>query len=328
MPVCLPEPSAAAVTPKGWRNWVRRPWWPWAQKTLATLFFIVVAFLLLRLAQTVSWAEVGQAMRALPVERICTAAALALASHGVYGTFDWVGRHCSAHGLGRAATLRVAMTSYPFTLNLGTLIGGLGVRYRLYSRRGLELSTIGQVVALSIVTNWVGYLLLASVLPWIWVPPSIGSWSGTQWKIAGAGLGILPLSYVVLCYVRPGCSISIRGRAFALPGGKVALWQIAVSACNWMLMGAVVWILLQGQASYAASLATVMLGAVAGLVLRVPAGLGVLETVAVTLLAGPNLTAGQVLAAILAYRALYYFGPLVPAALSLAMDERVGAGRA
>ena len=62
------------------------------------------------------------------------AGALALASHRLYGTFDLVARHCCGHHLRRSTTLGIAMTSYAFTLNLGSLVGGVGVRYRLYAR--------------------------------------------------------------------------------------------------------------------------------------------------------------------------------------------------
>ena len=86
-------------------------------------------------------------------------------------------------------------------------------------------------------------------------------------------------------------------------------------------MGAALWTVLQHQVPYPAALATVLLGAVAGLVLRVPAGLGVLEAVGVALLATDALRQEQVLAALLAYRALYYFGPLVLAAVAFGVAE-------
>jgi uncharacterized membrane protein YbhN (UPF0104 family) len=60
---------------------------------------------------------------------------------------------------------------------------------------------------------------------------------------------------------------------------------------------------------------------VAGLVLRVPAGLGVLEAVGVALLAGEKLGQDEVLAALLAYRALYYFVPLALAAVAFGVAE-------
>ena len=317
----LSAPTARAA--QGWRGMAQRPWWPWLTHGVAAAFFAGVAWLIVRQARTVDWPAVWQALQALPASVLAVAGVLALLSHATYGTFDWLGRHVSGHRLGRAATLSVAMTSYPFTLNLGSLIGGVGVRYRLYARRGLGPGTIGQVVGTSILTNWLGYLLLVAVLPWAWQPPSVAGWAAEPWvwRLGGALLGCLPLAYAVLCALRAGRALTWRGHKFPLPRWPVALWQVAVSACNWMLMGAALWTVLQGQVPYPAALATVLLGAVAGLVLRVPAGLGVLEAVGVALLVSPTLGTAQVLAALLAYRALYYFGPLVLAALALGAAE-------
>ena len=307
----------------GWRNWPQQAWWPWATRGVAAAFFAVVAWLIFQHARTVDWPAVLQALRDLPATALVMAGGLALLSHFTYGTFDWVGRYCSGHQLTRPTTLGIAMTSYPFTLNLGSLVGGVGVRYRLYARRGIDPGTIGQVVGTSIVTNWVGYLLLAGVLAWLWQPPAVAGWAveAWQWRLGGTVLGFLPLAYVGLCALRSGRALSLRGHEFPLPHWHVALWQVGVSAANWMLMGAALWTVLQGQVSYPAALATVLLGAVAGLVLRVPAGLGVLEAVGVALLATKALGQEEVLAALLAYRALYYFGPLVLAAVALGVAE-------
>ena len=314
------------AAPTGWRGITQRPWWPWLTRGLALAFFAVVAWLIVRQARTVDWPAVWQALQALPVSVLAVAGALALASHCTYGTFDLIGRHCTGHGLSRSTTLGIAMTSYPFTLNLGSLIGGVGVRYRLYERRGVGPGTIGQVVGTSIVTNWVGYLLLLALLPWLWVAPAVAGWAVEPWQLrtGGALVGCLPIAYVALCALRAGRALTLRGHEFPLPHWPVALWQVVVSATNWMLMGAALWTVLQGQVSYPAALATVQLGAVAGLILRVPAGLGVLEAVGVALLAtgaAGALGQDQVLAALLAYRALYYFLPLVLAAVAFGVAE-------
>ncbi len=300
-----------------------RAWWPWLTRGLAGAFFLVVAGLIVHQARSVDWPAVWQAVLALPARVLWAGSALALLSHFTYGSFEWIGRHLTQHRLSRGATLGIAMTSYAFTLNLGSLIGGVGVRYRLYSRRGIDPGTIGQVVATSILTNWVGYLLLAALVPWFWIPPAVFGWTATaaQWRIGGALLALVPLAYFCLCFLRGGRPLEMRGHAYPLPRWPLALWQLAVSVANWMLMGAALWAVLQGQVAYPAALATVMLGAVAGLVLRVPAGLGVLESVGVALLATEALSKTDVLAALLAYRALYYFLPLVLAALALATQE-------
>lgn len=308
---------------RGWRGLAQRPWWPWVSRGFAAAFFLLVAWLLFRQARAVEWPEVLRALRALPPGALAVAGALALLSHCAYGTFDLIGRHCTGHRLCRGTTLGIAMTSYAFTLNLGSLIGGVGVRYRLYARRKVDTGTIGQVVATSVLTNWVGYLLLAAVLPWVWQPPPLAGWTTAlwHWQAGGAALGAVALAYIGLCAVRSGRALTLRGHAFPLPRWPVALWQVAVSAANWMLMGAALWTVLQGQVSYPAALATVQLGAVAGLVLRVPAGLGVLEAVGVALLAGGTLGQDKVLAALLAYRALYYLVPLVLASVALGLAE-------
>jgi uncharacterized membrane protein YbhN (UPF0104 family) len=71
---------------------------------------------------------------------------------------------------------------------------------------------------------------------------------------------------------------------------------------------------------------------VAGVVTHIPAGLGVLEAVFLSLLGGAH-PVNELLAALLAYRAVYYLGPLVIAgvaylALELAARRRLGNARA
>ncbi len=317
------QDGSRSKQPTGLAKLRERPWWPWLTRSLAGAFFLLVAGLIVYQARSVDWPAVWQAVQALPARVLWVGAAVALLSHVTYGSFEWIGRHLTQHPLGRAATLGIAMTSYAFTLNLGSVVGGVGVRYRLYSRRGIDPGTIGQVVATSILTNWVGYLMLAALVPWLWVPPAVFGWSATamQWRLGCALLALAPLAYLALCALRAGRALELRGHSYPLPRWPLALWQVAIGAVNWLLMGAALWVVLQGQVPYPAALATVLLGAVAGLVLRVPAGLGVLESVGVALLATDALARTEVLAALLAYRALYYFVPLALAALALGASE-------
>ena len=69
-------------------------------------------------------------------------------------------------------------------------------------------------------------------------------------------------------------------------------------------------LLLRVAASLLFFLGVLLTGALAGAVTHIPAGLGVLEAVFIALLA-PPMSRGEVLAALLAYRALYYLAPLL-----------------
>ena len=142
MPASSTLSAAGTVAPTGLRGITRQPWWPWVARAAVTVFLLVVVWLLVRQARTVDWPRVLDALRALPASALWVAGALAFTSHLAYGSFDLIGRRCTGHGLPRATTLGIAMASYAFTLNLGSLVGGVGVRYRLYERRGVDAGTI------------------------------------------------------------------------------------------------------------------------------------------------------------------------------------------
>ncbi len=70
-----------------------------------------------------------------------------------------------------------------------------------------------------------------------------------------------------------------------------------------------------------------MISCVAGVVAHIPAGLGVLETVFLGLLQG-QIPQGSLVAALLAYRTLYYLIPLVLAVITyLVLEKRAKAMR-
>ncbi|RYF24887.1 MAG: UPF0104 family protein [Comamonadaceae bacterium] len=315
------EPAAPAQ-PSAWRRLSRQRWWPWLATVLSAAFVLFVALLLFRQARQVDWSAVWTAFLALPRSVLLTAGAFAWGSHLLYSTFDLFGRHYTRHGLSVARTVGITLIAYPFTLNLGSIIGGVAARYRLYSRQGLTVGQIGQIVGLSIITNWLGYFVLAGAVFWAWTPQLPPGWemSGHQLRWIGSALAAVTALYLGLCAWRGGQPLQVRGRTFALPHWSAGLLQVAVSTANWMIMGAAVWVLTQQQAPYAAALATVLLGAIAGLISRIPAGLGVLEAVGTAVLSA-YMPATQALAAILAYRTLYFFAPLAVAALAFGATE-------
>lgn len=294
----------------------------WLGGALMAGVALLVVWLLVHQALEVDWPAVWRALRELPPRALALAALLAWSSHLVYGCFDLFGRHAVQHTLSVPRTVAITLIAYPFTLNLGSLIGGVSVRYRLYSRQGLSVGQIAQVVLLSIATNWVGYFVLAGVVFWVWAPPLPPSWAiGTQ-QLRWLGLVLASTSalYLGLCALRGGRALRLRGHRLPLPGWRGALLQLLLSCANWSLMGGAMWALAQGRVPYAAALATILLGAVAGLLSRIPAGLGVLEAVGTAVLAA-HLPVSAALAVVLAFRALYYLAPLVPAALALLATE-------
>lgn len=294
----------------------RHPWWSRIKHALVLAFFALVAVLLVRYAHGVDWGEVRASLLGLPREVLLAAAALAACSHALYSCFDLVGKRYTGHTLPARRVMQVNFISYAFNLNLGSLVGGFAFRYRLYGRLGLKYGTVTRILTLAMLTNWLGYLVLAGLvfafapLP---LPP--------HWKLDSEGLRLLGLAllavavtYLVLCAFSHRRSWTLRGHELILPPPRMALLQLAMSCANWMLMAGTIYVLLQAKVAYTAVLSVLLVAAVAGVITHVPAGLGVLEAVFVALLSH-EASEGRLLGALLGYRALYYIAPLAVAAL-------------
>lgn len=314
--ITVPDRSRGGIT--------SRPWWPGLKRVLTCAFFALVAWLIVKHARQIEWSDVFVAMQRYTTPTLLAAAALALASHAVYGSYDVLGRHYAGHDLRIRQVIGVTFVSYAFNLNFGSLVGGFAFRYRLYSRLGLDTAVITRVLALSLTTNWLGYLALGGTLfllrP-LELPPDwkLGS-GGLRWL--GASMLATSLAYLALCAFARRRSFNLRGHDFTLPGARLALLQLALSMLNWALIGGVVFMLLQRQIDYPTVLAVLLVAAVAGVIAHVPAGLGVLEAVFVALLSH-RVPTTELLAALLTYRAIYYLAPLAVAVpLYLTMEAR------
>ncbi|AMM26720.1 hypothetical protein AX767_10455 [Variovorax sp. PAMC 28711] len=300
----------------------RKPWFPWARRIVVLGFLVFVVVLLTLQARSIEWAEVFDAMRAYPVRTLLIGAAFAALSHLVYSTFDLIGRHYTGHTLPAPTVMAITFVSYAFNLNLGTLVGAVGMRVRLYSRLGLEPAVIARVVGTSMLTNWLGYCLLAGVAFLFWPLALPDSWhiGAVAFRVLGGALVLAAIAYLLLCAFSTRREWTLRGQEISLPGLRVAGVQLLLSCANWAVMGATMYVLLQGKVAYPMVLGVLLIGAVAGLLSRVPAGLGVLEAVFVALLA-PPLSDTALIAAVLCYRAVYYWAPLaVAVVLYLVME--------
>ena len=300
----------------------QRRWWWWTRRLLTTTFFVLVATLLVWQARAVQWDEVFTTIRRYPLATLMGAAGFAAASHLLYSSYDLLGRHYTDHRLRTPTVMAVTFISYAFNLNLGSLVGGIAFRYRLYSRLGLATADVTRVLTMSMLTNWLGYLLLAGTV-FAWSPLALPP----DWKLDSGGLRLLGYvllalagAYLVLCATSRRRSWTLRGHEVTLPSLRFALLQLAMSSSNWLLMAGAMYTLLQQKIAFTDVLSVLLVAAVAGVITHVPAGLGVLEAIFAALLSH-QLPLGQLLAALLTYRALYYLAPLVAASVLYVLVE-------
>lgn len=290
-----------------------RQTWRTVKKILTWLFFIAVVVLLVMYAKKVDWEEVWKVIRNYNRTALLLSLALVVVSYLIYGCYDLLARAYCGHKLATRQVMLVSFICYAFNLTLSTWVGGIAMRYRLYSRLGLPSSTITRIFSLSITTNWLGYVLLGGVIFTFGVvklPPHWYVDEGTL-RILGVVLLALIVAYLWFCAFAKRRHFTLRSQKFVIPSLKFAVAQLVISSINWMAMGAIIWLLLGKQVDYFFILGVLLVSSIAGVIVHIPAGIGVLEAVFIALLAGDHVGQGTIIAALLAYRMLYYIAPLL-----------------
>lgn len=285
--------------------------WMWLKRILTGCFFVLIPIFLFMLIKHVDWHEVKQALQNLKLTTLLLGLAIAFVSYNVYGSYDVLGRKYSGHSLPVRQILCVAEVCYAFTLNLSYWVGGFALRFRLYSRLGLDTPTITKVFTLSVITNWLGYMVLAGVIFSLRLPDL-----PENWKIGEAGLqaiGVVLLivasSYLLACRFAKRRAWRIFNHKVTLPTFSLALTQAGLAAFNWSLMALLVFVLLPAKVTYLTVLGILLISSMAGAIAHIPAGLGVLEAIFVAMLQH-QFSHGTILAALIGYRVIYFLIPL------------------
>ena len=282
------------------------------KKPLTIVFFLMLIVLFTLLARRIDWSEVVQTLGDFKVRTLVIAGALTLCSFLVYASFDLIGRTYIRQNLVWKQILPVGIISYAFNLNLSAWVGGIAMRYRLYSRLGVSTGNIAKILGLSLATNWFGYMAIAGVVfssGLVTMPPG-GKVSTTALQGIGALLVLARLGYLLACQFSKKRTWKIRGMEINLPSVRMACLQLMLGALNWSLMAAVIFTLLPAKLDYPLVLGVLLISAIAGVLTHIPAGLGVLEAVFIALLQH-EASRGSLLAGLIAYRAIYFIVPLL-----------------
>ncbi len=293
-------------------------------------FVAIVAILLVgaayatdRVLHNVPWHEVFAHIAATPTRALVLALLLTTGSYLVLTQFDAL----AVRAIGAHVHLRtILMTSFAafavgHNIGFAALSGG-SIRLRWYSRAGLSAWQITQLIAFCSFTSLLGAALLCGL-----------SLTGRP-HLAGnvlhiGSFGALAVGLLFIALVVAYCLLGVLRREplvlgrlrVPTPQLPIALGQVAVGSIDLMLAAGVLYVLLPDTATHGflAFLSVYLLSVAAGLASSLPGGIGVFETVLLLLL--PDGPTDEKLAAMLAYRAIYYLLPFVLALTSLATRE-------
>lgn len=296
----------------------------WAKRALNLLFLILVPVLLFMLVKNLEWNEVKDAIQGYSTSILLICVGITVLSFLIFSTYDLLGRAYVKHTLPARQILPVAFVAYAFNLNLSSWVGAIALRYRLYSRLGLDVATITKVLTFSLVTNWLGYLIMAGGVFSLRLVKLPEGWAigVTGLQLIGFVLLAISATYLLACHFAKRRAWHFRDQQLTLPSTRLALSQAGLSMLNWSLSSLLVFLLLPEGVTYPTVLGIMLISSIAGVITHIPAGLGVLETVFIAML-HHQVSKGAVLAALIGYRAIYLLLPLaVAVGVYLVLEKR------
>jgi len=294
--------------------------WPF----VAVAVLVGAAAILHRELAGYTFRELLEQTRAVPLDRVGRAIACTVLAYAVLPGYDAMALRYIGVPLPFRRTAFGSFIAYAFSQMLGfPLVTGGSVRYRLWSAWGLSTAQIARAVSFVAFSFALGMLAVSGVA-FVLEPAAtaviLGLPRGSLRLIGLANLAGVA-AYVWRSFQRRRSLGLLRWRIPA-PAPRLVAAQLIVSALDWVLAGAALFVLLPGGhgLTFATFLGIFLLAQFAGLVSHVPGGLGVVETILILLLQ-PYVQAPALLGALIVYRAVYYLLPFCAGVLLLAQYE-------
>jgi uncharacterized membrane protein YbhN (UPF0104 family) len=271
-----------------------------------------------------SISEIWGSLRAIPESSLLLAVGLTSLNYLVMTGYDTVAVRFVRHPLPYLNTAIAAIITYGVSNSVGlALLSGSAIRYRFYRAWGLSVVQIAQIVAFCNLSFWLGLFVVGGLL-FLVVPVPIPKQLQLPFTSVHS-IGVIFL-LVVFAYLL----VTVRGRKpfqlgkWTLPHlpPHLCLAQLVVGSLDWTLAASVLYVLLAASAPlpYGSFFSIYLLAQFAGVISNVPGGLGVFETVMLLLLSS-SISSASLFGALLVYRGIYYFLPLIVAMLLLGFYE-------
>ena len=295
----------------------------WLGPLAALLVFAAAVWLLYGKLRHFPYHEFEEGLRQVSPVRVVAAAGLTGLYYLILVAYDFLAVRYVGYRLPLGKVVMASFTGYACSYNLGILLGGASVRYRLYSLWGLPALKIAQVIVVLGLTFWIGVFALGGavfiVKPFV-IPPVLHMPMANAWTLGVLLLGVLA-AYLGICVVGRQRPVKLFGREFPLPPPAMGLVQIAIASADLMVGAAVFYLLIAPVlgAGYWALLGVYLLALVAGITTQVPGGMGVFELLVLVLLMPPD--PPKLFAALVVWRAVFYLLPLAVAGLVLGAHE-------
>ncbi len=258
-----------------------------------------------------------------PLKHIELAFFLTFLSYFALTGYDYLAFRHINYSLPYKQTAKASFISTSISYSIGfNILTGSSLRYRLYSKYGLELSPIWEIIVFCISTFWIGFCFVGGLL-FTFYPVKISNYAPEipiQLNVVGILLLLFVAVYFVFSFKKQ--TLKIKKYKIRIPEPKIAFLQLALSSVDYLLSGSIIYFLLPSnpQLTLLHVLVFFALAQIIGLISTVPGGLGVFETLMLFML-DPYFSVVDIVRPLLLFRAIYYFVPFLIGFLALIFYE-------
>lgn len=295
--------------------------WHRLSPLVGLLLFAAALWVLSREVRHLSLHGLSDAIRALPASAFLLACTFTVVNYAIMTGYDQMAFIYIQRPMPKWQIAVASFVGYAIANNVGfALLSGTSARYRFYSRWGLSGQDLSRIVVFYSGTFWLGLIVLGAWSLLFSPVRNAGHIAPAVTRSLGLVLGAIAAAYALapLVWKKP---LRVGGAEIALPRKALIASQYMLSALDWGLAAAVLFVLLpQPRPEYSYVLGAFLAAQIVALLSHVPGGIGVFESLMILLLK-PWLTADELLPALAAYRVIYYLTPLVIALGVLLVDE-------
>jgi phosphatidylglycerol lysyltransferase len=267
--------------------------------------------------------DILNSLRSIPLSIGVLAFVLTVINYLVLAGYDWLALRFTGHKhIPLLEMIPPALLGYAISNNTGhAWAAGGSIRYRFYSKWGVPGWDILKISLFQTVTYLLGALslgLLGSLLLPHFLVTSVQEPAALHWVSLVCAASLLVFWLAVFFWRKP---LTIKNFELHLPTPRMAVWQTLVASLDVVLSSLVLWVLLLGKVdiSFGAFLAVFVVAQVVGVISQVPGGIGIFESAFLWLMSDIEAQDQHLIliAALLLYRLIYYFLPLLFAGCGL-----------
>lgn len=295
----------------------------WLPPAIGIVFFVLAAVVLHNELKQFHYHEIIASLEQVHIGRIFAALFFTLMSYLALTLNEALLFKHFKHPLPYRKTTLVSFVSTTISHNIGySVVTGGSLRYRFYSTMDVSTTDISSFIGLHALFFWLGFFLSGGILFIIEplpIPAAIHLPFTTLLPLAIVFLSAIAFFYIA---VFTKFSLKIHTLKIAAPTFNLSTSIILVSAIDWLFSGLALYVLLPPafEKSVPLFLGIYLLAQIAGVSSQVPGGLGVFETLLLVMIgAGPQ--SPGVMAALLVFRIVYYWIPLLISAVLLGIEE-------